>query len=369
MRDKLLAVLRIALFAAFIVTALPLWACRSSHPPDTKEANYSEAMQRAKLERERVAESMTPPEVLEAWYRELPPTKPTVTYNIKLDHPIAVGAIRVDGILVPFATFDGRAWRNHWPETQYGQNIRTLGRIPIATLPQHWWGGHPPVLRWWVLRRAALSTPVAVTGGSFVESLCGVSPALSTDFVSGVPFRHRNAGLFLDGGAPPAGVASSSASIASPIDRVEAGSSDFPPVHRLLVELFAKLEPGVWPGRTIPETAKAPRVTGLYASNLPDGVRLFAFRAERPLPFGRTALVGWIRQDSSLKATVTSVRAFEADPDGKGEMVLHPEGMITLEGRTFWFGRGSGYEASTYVVLDVTEREPAMVLKVDAGMC
>src|SRR5262245_373303 len=47
-----------------------------------------------------------------------------------------IGVLRRDGVLIPFATFDGRRWRNAWPDPKPELSVP----INLTSIPQRWWG-------------------------------------------------------------------------------------------------------------------------------------------------------------------------------------------------------------------------------------
>src|SRR5438552_2142751 len=64
------------------------------------------------------------------------------------DAAFTVGVLRRDGVVVPFATFDGRNWASHWPRPA----IELTVPINIESVPSGWWGPTGPLAAWeaWV---------------------------------------------------------------------------------------------------------------------------------------------------------------------------------------------------------------------------
>ena len=51
-----------------------------------------------------------------------------------------LGVLRADGLVSPFATFDGRRWRSRWPD-----RVRNIDLpISLEDVPENWWGVEPP---------------------------------------------------------------------------------------------------------------------------------------------------------------------------------------------------------------------------------
>src|SRR5690349_24999088 len=55
--------------------------------------------------------------------------------------PFVVGALRRDGIVIPFAVFDGKNWSAPWPADLNVNDQPT----PVADIPRAWWGKPGPV--------------------------------------------------------------------------------------------------------------------------------------------------------------------------------------------------------------------------------
>ena len=58
--------------------------------------------------------------------------------------PFTIGALRRDGIVVPFATFDGKSWSIRWPRPSLDVSIP----INLTSVPSGWWGKPGPRDTW-----------------------------------------------------------------------------------------------------------------------------------------------------------------------------------------------------------------------------
>src|SRR5215216_1024317 len=73
---------------------------------------------------------------------------------------LAIGVLRNDGLLLPFAAFDGRKWSAPWPSIMDG----LIPELPVslASVPRGWWGGEPPgAWKVWA-RNAETSRPITL---------------------------------------------------------------------------------------------------------------------------------------------------------------------------------------------------------------
>src|SRR5262245_1351776 len=60
------------------------------------------------------------------------------------DH-LVLAVVRNDGILLPFAAFNGRKWSAPWPflHRNFGSTTIELP-VNLASVPRDWWGGKEP---------------------------------------------------------------------------------------------------------------------------------------------------------------------------------------------------------------------------------
>jgi hypothetical protein len=92
--------------------------------------------------------------------------------------------LRRDGILMPFATYDGKHWENPWPSP--GQ-VSTMP-IAAADIPKGWWHDKHPITDWTLLPigpkgAAALTTrTLRVKGVNYFRAGCVQGAGLTTDY-------------------------------------------------------------------------------------------------------------------------------------------------------------------------------------------
>ena len=61
----------------------------------------------------------------------------------------AAAVLRRDGILLPFAAFDGKRWSHPWPAAQRAGDL--MVPISLSAVPKSWWGPTPPLHEWQAL--------------------------------------------------------------------------------------------------------------------------------------------------------------------------------------------------------------------------
>lgn len=90
----------------------------------------------------------------------------------------SVGVLRRDGVLIPFATYDGRAWEVVWP----GSDLRQPLPIGLADVPGRWWGAVGPDVPWQAWLPDEVKRPVKLLRPVQVPIFCGAHLALATDY-------------------------------------------------------------------------------------------------------------------------------------------------------------------------------------------
>src|SRR6266568_5614452 len=100
------------------------------------------------------------------------------------DAPFTLGVLRRDGILLPFAAFNGRDWRSPWPAT--GADVA----LPIALrdVPTKWWGEAGAQAPWtsWIIGEGTLTPhPLALRKPAVLRVFCGERLGIDTDYRGG----------------------------------------------------------------------------------------------------------------------------------------------------------------------------------------
>src|SRR6478752_9552173 len=104
-----------------------------------------------------------------------------------------LGVLRRDGILIPFASFNGRSWSADWP----GLNSTELP-ISLSSIPKKWWGAPGPAAAWTAYLPDAESRPLALQKPAHLRVFCSTHLGLQTDYAGG-PFDPRDPTIAKDG--------------------------------------------------------------------------------------------------------------------------------------------------------------------------
>jgi len=287
--------------------------------------------------------------------------------------PFTVGILRQDGILIPFAAFDGTTWTNAWPSAM---DFRPpLAPDGLADIPRSWWGREGPVTEWELIRPNGIRQWIRVTGVAPFQTHCLANVGLTTDFQGDVVVPPHTSPV------PSAGLTTTRPGLLEAVEEVPIGAAEFQVVSALLPEVFAGLEKPAW--STVPKAWRpallgslpAPVLRALYRSSIGDGLERFSFYATRTVPTftspgsgifePMTVINGWLARSRRSALAVEHATAIVDSDDFKNSRILKPLAQVEIGGRHLWFGTSHGYEWETYVVVD----RDKLVLQANAGGC
>src|ERR1035437_1028828 len=95
-----------------------------------------------------------------------------------------LGILRRDGLVTPFATFDGKHWNNTWPKP-----VRHVDEVPVTlgSVPRWWWGRPGPRETWLASIGSAERRELHVTGTNVYDAQCLQQIGLRTDYRPSAP--------------------------------------------------------------------------------------------------------------------------------------------------------------------------------------
>jgi hypothetical protein len=282
-----------------------------------------------------------------------------------------VAVVRRDGIAIPFAAFDGRAWRNAWP----GPQAELTVPINLDSVPKRWWGPTGP-LELWQLWPTAGSPPqtLHVVQPDWVDIHCARHIALKTDY------RPPTA-------APPAfeqpypkdGLAVSPPRAITAVEILAPESQESRTLMPTLLEAFNQAEREVASHFNHPVIRRGregiePTIEAVYAFG--DAPRYFYVEASRSyqaaghpgeciaFAFG----TGWfIRDGEKTKSLLTLVDLLRCDRLGATYML--PLGVVRVNDRLFWIAQFSGWKHERYVVVELKPKAVELVVNTWGGAC
>lgn len=300
---------------------------------------------------------------------------PAVPASQERDAVLAV--LRRDGIVTPFAAFDGRRWSARWPADL--QNLELP--ISLADVPERWWGVEPPPRSMALWRDGERAGSVAITGLTTTRLMCEPRVALKSDYKpTGSPpppfeVPYPKDGLLVAGNLT-----------VERIQTVERGSLEWNQVLIALREEFNEQETAasrsfsswVHPFPEQQRHARPVTIEALYAAPAREkgwtayyveAVREYPPRIEDKDECGlATYTHGWILLGPKNAArTRVSARITYCDRKGVGYML--PFGLIRANDRHYWVYQYSGFEEEWYEVAEPTPRGINGQVAYAAGMC
>jgi hypothetical protein len=281
-----------------------------------------------------------------------------------------VGVLRRDGIVIPFASFDGKRWRNTWPAPQLDLTVP----INLSSIPSRWWGPTGPLDSWqaWI---ADTARSVRVVQPDWVGVHCARHIALRTDYRPAVVAPPQSTQPY-----PKDGLAVSPPQPVEPIENLPVAGPAVRDVTQKLWDAFNRSErqtEGRW-GHPVPRKSREgvePVIEAIYAFG--DSPRVYyveAIRGYRQL--GRPASectavsvgTGWfVRDAGEVRPLLMSVDILNCDRRGASYML--PLGAMRVGGRLFWLAQFSGWDHERYVVIEITAKNAEAIVSTWGGGC
>jgi hypothetical protein len=286
----------------------------------------------------------------------------------------AVGALRRDGVIVPFAAFDGKRWSSPWRPP----SLEVTVPIDLRAVPSRWWGPTKPLDVWQARLLAATAPPRAlrVVQPDWVDVHCVRQVGLRTDYVASADVPPRTVQPY-----PKDGLA---VSPDHPVESIAVLPPEGPEAQALssvLAEAFNSAERKIesyGEGHPIPRRARegvTPSIEAIYAYG--DHPRVYYVEAARPYrqlgtgPGGCTAVAfgtGWfVRDGFQTRSLLTVVDLLGCNRTGASYML--PLGVVREGGRLFWLAQFSGWDHERFVVAEIKPKTVEAVMSVWGGGC
>lgn len=293
----------------------------------------------------------------------------------------AVGVLRRDGIVVPFATFDGKRWRQDWPEPRGSEEIPAS----IDNVPPRWWGGLGPLDTWQAWTAAAAPLRLRVLQPDWYDAQCVRHVGLRTDYRSMLPRVDPKAAPFPKDGiaiAPPRGPET--------IERVEIENvgmsapevaAAFNEAERKAVKRFEDRSKFPIPAERRGDAQL--KIEAIYAAGSRSGTRVYYVEASKQYAFrdrmnddarlGRCAQVsfggGWFVGDANrplkplgFEVAVVACNRYQA-------RYMLPLGATRLAGRYFWIAQWAGWDYEEYSIVEIKQDKTDVALRAWGGGC
>lgn len=294
---------------------------------------------------------------------------------------VVLGVVRSDGLLLPFAAFDGRKWSAPWPSGIGGPGAPDLP-VSVASVPEKWWGGDQPGP--WNLWPRNADSPRRITLQSLAMMRVGANRQLGfrTDQPPVPPpvppfeLPYPKLGLAVAGDAQLAPIGSVSpltaewktlaASLRQEIDKAEERSI------RLLHGNAGWNHPFKPPQRARVQ----PELEAWYVSRLPDTpVNVSYVEAVKKYPVLpaddgcglETFVSGWLQHGDAQQNLHVRLKAVITYCDRRSVSYMLPFGQLRLAGKAYWVVQMSGRDHEWYAVAESARDSVKYVAEYQAG--
>lgn len=283
----------------------------------------------------------------------------------------SVGALRRDGIVIPFATYDKNHWETNWPVPK----LDVMVPVDLRAVPSGWWGPTPALRTWdaWIGR--ATPQPVDVTQLDWVDVHCVRQVGLKTTYRSDRPLPAPTIQPY-----PKDGLAVSPRQPVEPIELLSSSDREVQALANDVRVAFNKAEREVESqyGHSIKRQAREgidPEIEAVYAfGHEPRVYYIEATRSYRKLGQAAGECVemafgtGWFSREGETTRSIATVLDL-LRCDRYGASYMFPFGVLRLNGKLFWLAQFSGWDRERFVVIEIGRKTVDARINVFGGGC
>lgn len=296
---------------------------------------------------------------------------------------LTLGVMREDGILLPFAAFDGRRWSTPWPSTIGGPGGPRDLPATLDAIPAGWWGRDVPA-QWRLWPRGShAGAPVRLIAPAM--TLVGEARRLGlrTDYRAPAPLFVPPFELPF----PKAGLAVGGDAEIEPVAVVSRHAREFQLIGERLRPAFDAAEKRAIDlvasrtGWRHPFNAKAragivPEMEAWYTAALaPAGAVASYVEAVKKYPLLpedggcglESVITGWVHREKDDERPRPELTAVITYCDRARASYMLPFGQLRRGGRTYWVYQMSGQDHEWYVVAEVTPGRSRLQAEYFAG--
>jgi hypothetical protein len=298
----------------------------------------------------------------------------------RADGRLHVGVLREDGVMLPFASFDGDDWKSAWPQDITNRVLPAS----VDDIDESWWGGRAPgAWRLWSPDQKGPSPPLSLKSPATIAVGQVRRLGIRTDYrpapVPVPPFAmpFPKAGLAIAGETTIDPIASVSrlipawgqmlGSVRKAVDTAE---------ERALVPL-QRYASWVHPYDKAFRAKVAPELEAWYTTRFTDqryGVSYI--EAVKKYPPGpkdegcglETFITGWVHHAPEDAPPKTDFRAVIVYCDRDKASYMLPFGQLEARGRTHWILQMSGQTHEWYAVVELRPGRVRYVAQYEAGL-
>jgi hypothetical protein len=283
-----------------------------------------------------------------------------------------IGVLRRDGIVIPFADFDGKRWLENWPHA--GQSVDVP--VNVRSVPARWWGKAGPHDAWQVWTRSEGPATVRVRQPDWVPVHCMRQIGLRTDYLSAEPPPDLGTAPF-----PKDGLAVWPPQRIEKIDILPAGQLS----PQAVVDAFNAAENTAkhyergqavrLPSDRNKRESIPANIEAIYAAGDPTGQRVYYFEMSRQYAFRGvecplvTFGAGWFVREGATGLRKLRFDVDVVDCERYGLLYMLPLGAMTLANRFYWIAQWSGWDYEEYGVVEIKKKSVEDVIQVIGGRC
>ena len=296
------------------------------------------------------------------------------------DH-LVLAVVRNDGILLPFAAFNGRKWSVPWPVMDRSGGVVELP-VNLASVPRDWWGGEEPGP--WQLWTPNAETPRPLTLSSVAMMMVGrirqvgfrtnQPPVLPAVPPFELPFPKMGVALAGDARLTPIATVSPlspayksfSARLKADVDKAEESkigairaASGWPHPFKRDVRATVPAELEAW--------YVTPIESGDERMSYIEAVKKYPLTPEDKGCGLETFVSGWVHHDDQRKTLKSRLSAVVSYCDRRGVSYMLPFGLIRVNNRVHWIVQLSGQDHEWYAVVEGTPGRARYVAEYQGG--
>jgi hypothetical protein len=292
--------------------------------------------------------------------------------------PFTVAVLRRDGIVIPFAVFDGKDWTAPWP--QFILDLETPK--DLHSVPSDWWGKPGPVseLTAWTNGVSRGTIYLRLGAPARVPVMCDRRFGFASDYKSSeeVPPNtiqpHPKDGLAVSGSQPVEAIQIVPPSAPEWSAATREMTAEFDEAEERAAHTFTD-----WthPFSKVERRRFLPRIEAMYSAPMDEaGWTAYYIEAVRLYPPGPddgrcglvTSAAGWMAVNAKGKRSF-DLRARITYCDREGVRYMLPLGLIKARERNYWVYQISGYGRESYVVARPRPKEIVTEVQYSAGIC
>jgi hypothetical protein len=287
-----------------------------------------------------------------------------------------LAVLRRDGVLIPFASYNGRAWTADWP----GPNANVVFPITLGDIPKRWWGAPGGAAAWTAWLLDGTKTALALKKPEHMRVFCTTALGVQTDHEGGA-FDPR------EPTAPKDGLAIAGDATLRPVIPVSLLSQDAKKMVDAITDDFNKEEKLAdshfvsWAHPFDEEARKTYPIeleafyrgrestpSGEWVTSYVEAVRRFPARAQDQDCGLITFVRGWVLERAGQKPVI-DIGARITYCDRADVSFMLPFGRLTIDREPYWVYQISSWRDELYGVSRVKPDEVRPVIAVTGGGC